>query len=366
MKKLIFISGTPVSIIVGEKLNPKHYVDKGFEVEYWDLARIYYDEKKLAAYFGGNKRYRYQFPKENIFVQKSQVKDAFKTLNSDVVFCHVDFNQENDYWLRRLFKRYCIDYYSGPRRTTEYGCFQKNDTSGISHFSFKILSAFRSRARVGYIQQKICNILYNYTKYYQKPIFVAGSGTLGRNEMLKLTRSKKFVSVPSTDFAWLELPKLISTPYCTYVDDAVIYSPDQSMTKGKSSTCHNLTEYSKNICKVFDTIEKTLGCKVVVAASRKYKYPDSKLFGGREIFYGKTNQLIQHSSLVVGHASSGTWQAIVSSKAIILLWDPSFIKAKNVAVRQASIFFRFDSYHVDGVDRYIFKKYISKKSKTIQ
>ena len=64
------------------------------------------------------------------------------------------------------------------------------------------------------------------------------------------------------------------------------------MTTNKQSTCLDIEEYSTNICTVFDMVEKTLDCKVVVATSGKYKYPDSKIFGGREIFYSKTNQLI--------------------------------------------------------------------------
>ena len=42
MKKIIFISGTPISKIQGDKINIPWFVERDVEVEYWNLTNIYY------------------------------------------------------------------------------------------------------------------------------------------------------------------------------------------------------------------------------------------------------------------------------------------------------------------------------------
>lgn len=332
MAKLIFISGTPTSKIVGDKLNINYYEKNGFIVEFWNLTLLYHSKASLAAYFGGHSDYRFQFTIERNFTTRAELKIALQNLTSNVLFCHLDFSQHDDYWLRRLFKVCSIRYYVGPKRTSENFINNNGQRLSINSFIYKALSSIKARISARYLKEKFCNTIYKCTNYYQKPKFVIGSGTKGRFEWLRATQADYFVSVPSHDVIMEKLPKTISKSYCVYVDDAVIYSPDQIMTINKQSTCLDIEEYSTNIRTVFDMVEKTLDCQVVVATSGKYKYPDSKIFGGREIFYSKTNQLIQHSCFVLGHASSAVWQVIIDLKPIILLQDPSFIKAKNVSV----------------------------------
>lgn len=334
MKKLIFISGSPISQVEGSKLFIDYYQQNGLCVEYWNLTRLYYDEMALTSYFGGNKEYRFKFPIERKFYNRAEVANAIRKLSpNNVMFCHSDFGDLNDYWLRKLFKKYNIRYYAGPFRTPEdYAWRQKRKLRKIL-FVRKLVSAINAPKKLfSYVQRKFYNYIYRYTNFYKKPEFVLGSGTLGRIAMMDLTQAKRFLSVPSPDLDWQKLPCLINDPYCVYVDDSVIYSPDRSMFKGKQSLCSDLVEYSKNICKVFEMVEKSLCCQVIIAASGKYRYTDNEIFGGRKIIYSKTNQLIQHAKFVVGHASSGTWQAIVNSKPVVLLWDPSFIKIKNFSV----------------------------------
>ena len=61
MIKIVFISGTPISKSVGDKIDPYWYQDHGFEVEYWGLQNIYYDQDSIDAYFSGNSDFKYIF-----------------------------------------------------------------------------------------------------------------------------------------------------------------------------------------------------------------------------------------------------------------------------------------------------------------
>ena len=336
-KKIIFISGNPISNQVGEKINPFWYEVKGFNVEYWNLCELYFTKEALASYFCGHEKYYFRFSNERKFLTKSEVSQALEGMSSNVVFCHIDFNSLDDFWLRRLFKRFSIQYYVGPRRTAERNSGLKKSLFKSGFLFKKIISAMRKRLKYTHIKMQLSNFIYRHTDFYQKPTFVAGSGLYGRNELLSMTKSRHYISVPSNDLEWKYVPNLINEPYCVFVDDGVLYSPDKNLNSGKKQTTSSVRNYSDSINRVFDLVENTLNVKVVIAASFKFDYKNNDIFGNRDIFYGKTNQLIQHSNLVLGHSSSATWQALVNFKPIILLLDSSF-NEKNIATTIAAAF----------------------------
>ena len=338
IQKIIFLSGNPISNQVGDKINPYWYEANGFDVEYWNLNRLYFSKDALSSYFGGHKKYRFQFPTEREFSTKSEVSKALEKVTSNAIFCHIDYDNLDDYWLRRLFKNYDIQYYVGPRRTVGRSSSQINFLLKSGFLLKKILLAMRKRFSYKYIKRNLNKFIYNHTNVYQKPIFVVGSGSFGRNVLMNITRAKSFISVPSNDLTWTRLPNLVSQPYCVFVDDGVLYSPDQKMNSGIQMTTNNIDNYTKAMKRVFKLIESELNLKVVIAASFKYDYRDDNFLGDREIFYGNTNQLIQHAVLVVGHGSSAVWQVLVDLKPIILLLDDSFINEKNIAIARSASF----------------------------
>ena len=117
ISKIIFISGTPISKLVANKLDIPFLLESGFKIEFWDLSAMYYNQKQLSGYFGGAPDYKYKFPKEKQFVSKNDVLVALSQLSNDNIFCPVDFGSLNDFWLRRAFRKFDIKYYVGPTRT---------------------------------------------------------------------------------------------------------------------------------------------------------------------------------------------------------------------------------------------------------
>jgi len=357
---LIFISKTPISKIVGDKIAPWWYLENGFNIEYWNISAIEYTSKQLRAYFAGHPEYRFRFPNEKVFTSKQEIEKALLKTGKKVIFNYIDFSQQkNDYWLRRLFKKYGVKYFVGPRRTSEL-----YDSTITNKFWKKIVDAIHNKDFFLKVKCSINNytkeMLYKFTSSaYQKPVFVVSSGKLGRVEWKARTNTETILSVPSIDILWNNSINIVETYYCVFVDDGVFYSPDKAMfTEGKvSRTCSDKETYKKNICRVFDEIENRKKLKVIIAASGKYLYPNNDLFGGREIYYYKTNQLIQHSSLVIAHASSGVMQAVADMKPIILLLDKSFIPTKNQKIIKMGDFLNIksiwssdlDSSHIDNV-----------------
>jgi hypothetical protein len=336
MKKIIFISGTPISNIQGDKLNIPWFAEHDVEIEYWNLTNIYYSNKSLEKYFGGHPEFRFKFPTEINFYNIIDVKLALHQLKPHALFCFYDFIHQANYWLLREFKKNKIQYFIGPRRTSHVhgnnnkSLFLKALTSIFDGSLFEKIKSKESNID-NYFITKIKQIVFLKTNFYQKPSFVMGSGSFGRNEWSKLCLPDDFISVRSFDICWDVLPKLNNEKYCVYIDESIIYSPDRGLYEPNkhNSASSDFKIFKKNMCRVFDIIEKSLGCKVLIAASGKYKYNDSNIYGGRKIIYDKTNQLIQHSELVLCHTSTGVYQAIIDKIKIVLLHDDTFTQYKK-------------------------------------
>jgi hypothetical protein len=336
--KIIFISGTPQSKVSLDKLDINWFISNNVHVEYWNLTNIYYSQKSLDLYFGGHPEYRNNdFPIEREFNSIKNVKESLREVNKGVLFCSLDGFMQSYFWLLRSFKKHNLHYYIGPWRTNhEYEFNQVSISKKIinSLFDGTLFNKLRKSNKTNIDNPLTYNlklIIYKKTSFYQKPDFIIGTGSFGRKECFHIFGVKNFISIKSIDLLWEKLPSLLNYRYCVYVDESIIYSPNTGLNEGtnNNSTTNDIEQFQSNICSVFDLVEKTLGVKVIIACSGKYKYEDESIYGMREMIYGKTNHLIQHSELALGHASSGLYQAIIDRKPVILLNDPSFIEDKK-------------------------------------
>tara|TARA_Y100000588_G_scaffold85670_1_gene90943 strand:+ start:5212 stop:6405 length:1194 start_codon:yes stop_codon:yes gene_type:complete len=343
LNKIIYISGTPISKISGKRHCPEWYCENGFDVEFWDLTELYYKPGTLEKYFTPHSNFKYEFPTPREFKSKREVKIALSKIGKGVIFANIDYNMQNDYWLRRLFKIYNILYFVGPIRTTDecdrpaFGTRISELTFSFSELKLLCLRIYRT------IIYKVKIAIYKNTNFYKKPEFVVGSGKLGRAEWIKAMKPKDYLSVPSVDVAWSSSPNIIGQKYCVYVDETVIYNADGMIgVAGRfvNSTSSDFETYLSNICRMFDEVEKQEKCRVVIAASGKYRYKDDKIFGGRKIIYESTNQLIQNACLVLGHNSSGLFQAIIDKKRMLLFTESTFLELKNIRIKRTADFLK--------------------------
>ena len=337
-KKIIFIGGTPQSKVNSEKLDIYWFIQRNIDIEYWNLTNIFYTKEALDLYFGGHPDYKDNgFPKEIKFNKIKNTKEALAKVSRDTLFCSLDGFMQSSFWLLRSFKKYNLHYYIGPWRTTHAheidpdSFFKKLIKAILNGAIFEKLKKSTKTNISNPLVYKLKRIIYSNTSYYQKPDFVIGIGSLGRKECCNVFETRNFISIKSNDVSWDKLPSLLNHSYCVYVDESIIYSPNTGLNEitKNNSTSNDFDQFKSNICRVFDLVEKKLGVKVVIALSGKFKYEDETIYGDREMIYGKTNQLIQHSDLVLGHASSGIYQSIIDRKPLILLNDQTFISDKQ-------------------------------------
>lgn len=124
--------------------------------------------------------------------------------------------------------------------------------------------------------------------------------------------TEEFIKAFNNDF---DEDKKIKGDYAVYVDTALIVHP------GYKTIGHEIDPgtYFKYINRYFDNFERIHKLKVIIAAYPKVKYMPGD-FGGREIIYGKTADLIKNARIVLAHYSSALANAILLRKPIIFLY----------------------------------------------
>jgi len=341
-----------MSKIYVDKLAPYGFLDFGLDVEYWNLSLLYFTPSEIENYSKGNPQYLGEFPLQIDFYSKIKF---FKCLrkNRKAIYCFVDYSNMNDLWLLVLFRVLNIKYYVGPRRATEYNVFM-GSIEVKRYFSayeallkcISKLSIFSCLKRGIY---KIFYFIFIHLMLAKPPKFVVSSGVQGRAEWMYLTKSESYVDVPSVDVLWDEKDRKLHNDYVVFVDESVMFSPDSALFNGVESTVVDVDKYYSNLRAFFDVIEKVLETEVVVAASEKSLYKDESIFGGRKLFYGVTNELIQHAVLIVAHASSAIYQAVSSEKPVLVTYDSTFDFSRIAKSKKLADFLNVSLYCVQEV-----------------
>ena len=365
--KLIFLNGTPLANIFGKKVDPHWFLKNGYKVEFWNLDLIYYNQKQLNAYFSNDKNFRCKVPNEKKFSYKKDVKKELSKLSKNVTFCFLDFGNHNDFWLRRYLKIFNFNYYVGPR-SVGYHSRKYFNRSLYNKLKFIIYSIYESLKNNVFIERlffkrRVLMVIYKYTNYYKKPEFVASSGKIGRVAWMDRTLSKEFLSIPSIDILWQPSKKIINNNYAVFVDDTIFHSPDIALNIDISNSVRtkDLNQYKKNLINVFDFLEKEEGLKIVIAASGKYLYHDENPYGGREIIYNKTNELLQYSSFALGHNSSGLNQALLNNQPIVMMIDNTFEDEKKYMINQVARFLMINPINISSLNYDSLKILVHKK-----
>ena len=307
------------------KLKINFFINNGFDFNYWNLSNIFFSKIELYEYYKGNKDFKENFYDEKFFFSKNQVINYLKKINDKkTIFWCYDLNNFDDFWLRKSFKKYNLNYFVGPKRTPfiNFILNKKN----FNRYSLKrIMNAFKRRSNIKYYLNFINLYFFRKTNFHAHPLFVIGSGNLGKKLYENLFPKSEFLEVPSFDLDWNLENTSNNNEYIVYVDDAVDLGGKVEYEQRRNSyyMCTNLELFYKNLRNFFDKIEQIYKKKIIISASGKYYHRDYKKFGNRKVFYNQTNQLINKSFFIIGHESSGMWQAVISNKKIIIIDDIS-------------------------------------------
>lgn len=304
MQEIIFLRFGPTSKIIGNIYNPWWFNENGFNVHFWDLSNIFYNKKKLSKFYSISKDFKFKGPRHKVFFKKSEVIKLIKNFSSETICFYFNrdpfINYSDDEWLYLNILKYTKKIFP-----LEF----ENIPPNINIFK-KIKFNF-----------DLYKLRYKSQKF--KIHSFIGCGKLGRKYSKKVYPYAKFLSVPCPLVNWTRLPKIEKKNYNVFVDENVIFYPDSVLFNTKFNI--DPKGYYKRINIMLDKIEKWSKKPTIIAASGKYYYKENP-YKGRKLIYHKTHNLIQHSSLVLGHGSSAIYQAIVDQKPIIHIDDDSFTK----------------------------------------
>lgn len=101
-----------------------------------------------------------------------------------------------------------------------------------------------------------------------------------------------------------EQSRIIEEPYIVFIDDFFPYHPEICASVEKESIENRAILYHRCMNAFFAKIECIMHCKVVIAAHPYANYSKHNPFEGREIYYGKTAQLVKDCLAVCQHGSN--------------------------------------------------------------
>lgn len=113
----------------------------------------------------------------------------------------------------------------------------------------------------------------------------------------------------------------IDTTTIVFLDEpGPLFNNDYALT---GDTVHKTIDvWYPALCRFFDHLEAIINAKVIIAAHYKSAFPSpSEVFGGRNVFYGRTRELIQKSKLVITEQSSAVAFAVIYKKPIFFIYS---------------------------------------------
>lgn len=314
IKKIIYISYLPLM----EYSRMNFYIDsiryEGFDVEYWDLTKVYFNNLVMDA----------------IDVDYIRKFDVLKDVELEIV------KQQNNNCLYVVNITYEYRVLNLFRLFTKYNCktsfFARGAMpSSIYHTSLgvKILKALNpSRLRI-YILNKYAAYL-KQTGIVKPYDFIFNAGYLGFVTVGVAydieRKTSKIIDINSIDYEKylnaIETENLIGHNYCLFLDECLPSHPDTVMLGIKTMPP---VDYYKDLNVFFDFLESNYKIPVVIAAHPKSGgYKINNPFNGRKVVSNKTAELARHCDFAMSHLSTSLSYAVLNNKPILSLTNNLF------------------------------------------
>lgn len=322
-RKIIF----PIEFIFTDRDFSRFGVDllecRGLSVEVWDFSPLF-----KPRYFRNNQHLTSKFA---ITVKEINTKkQAYSLLNKlndeDVIMSISSISSDNYFFYKEINKRkICLGFFQGA-----YLPQISNDKSLFNSILFNLnLRVF------GKIFYKINSFFKNYLRIKIKADFVVTIGLKHEKEasnIFYISEKYSLIKSHSLDFDKFiiheqqkrkKIENKSESEFIVFLDEAVTHHSDYDHS-GTVPDCDEKVYY-KEIINFFDLIEKEMGINVVIAAHPKSDYENKgDLFNHRKIIYGKTEELVSNSKLVLLHASTSVNFAIIYRKPLIYLTSLSY------------------------------------------
>lgn len=335
-KKLIIYCSVPIFDTWPKKLELEKFKNYGFDVELWSTEEIFHKIENIKTASAGSDNYLYRDMDVIKIKNLDDLENRITKLDPKAIICIMHLGSLNN----NYFDNPDLDIFNNYNR--KYVLFHLYPHFIVPNLWFKL------KFNIRLLQKRF----YNYKK---KPSLIFGTGNQGRVQVFKIYK-KKFIykSLPSFNILWFKEKPLIKKKYIVYVEESFNLSTDSKLLNIASPVI-DLVGCYKRINDVFEKIEKWTNLKVVIAASGKFNYKNNP-FNNRQIIYKKTQNLIQHSEIVIGHKSTGLDQAIVDLKPLLIFKDIGFSSSQNKLISNIALSYKLNSIWTDQLTKASFHK----------
>ena len=306
-KKVIIISTSNFNYQISTLFAVKELIESNIEVEYWNINNLTYKVNKTNTI---NKIDSNEIIINTFADFISKIKSAKK----DCLFI--------------TYFNYC--YYTAACYyiLSKYKCVTLYCVNGI----FPSVSVDRKKLNYWLgnspFKRILAKILYKTSLIQPAKYELLTAGKA--NCEFKYNNKTVFYKFNSTDYQTYKndnSSNYINSPYIVFVDQYYPYHTDVKIM-GMKYIDDKL--YFTQLNTFFNILENKYNKKVVIAAHPSaLLYKKNNPFNNREIYYGKTSNLIKYSDGVLIHSSTAISFAVINNKPIIFLYNND-IKTKDV------------------------------------
>lgn len=335
--KVIYVTCVPVS----EKIRRDWYIDfllaKGVTVEYWDLGCLLFGEARA----GGSKT----AASIHILQTYKELDEMLSLPENEDAYYVMLINYEGRFTrLYRLLSKYesrmlYIAWGYLPIRHKE---IRQKVLSGL--FSSPLKFAKRAFNRAKSISYRKLGLIKPFD------IFFAA----GRVPVESKPYAVKVVPINLVDYDHSvrlksEVSKLVKERYVVFLDIFLPHHPDLKVVDWPAISADR---YYQSLNRFFCQLEREFQVKVVVAAHPKADYKN-EVFQGRDIYYGRTPELVKDADFVVSHHSTSLSYAVLNYKPILFIYTDEmkklYIETIVSYIHDFADFLNSNIYNIDEV-----------------
>lgn len=317
MKTIVFILYLPLTKKIEGDFYISELIQNGFEVHYWDISNIYFNNIQLADMI--NRTYV-----ETITSLRELENKIRKTNVKNTLFIPQITYEWRVYKLFRLLSKYNCKTAFFARGALPMPSTKKELSSILKYDPLSILKKMRTFILSYWAA---CFRKWGYIKAYDY-IFLAGErgiATVGCGAYIDKAKSTIFY-INSFDYEnYLRVKddpsRVVHEKYCVFLDEYLPFHPDSILFGIKTI---EPTHYFDSLNKFFDKVEKFLRIKVIIAAHPKSDYKINP-YNNRPLFKYQTNELVKDSEFTMAHISSSINFSVLYNRPIIFLTTNEYL-----------------------------------------
>lgn len=306
MKKIIIQYTSNLCQRVEDLFSIQLWIEAGYEIEYWDLSAITFQERLAPIHIEGLK--------ERVIATNSQYDVSVKRVAKESFFLMwFGFCAKTEFIFRIMSKYHA-----------EFGVICNGLLPTVVSQSHKItLKRLKNSCRERYYS------LIQYTPLYKPATFSFITASAGKPRY-KVDERTIHAKCNSGDYeAMLRLSgrNICGKDYFLFLDQYIPFHNDTCIAGNKPIDAER---YFKSLNEFFDGIEKAYGMPVIIAAHPSAKrYETDNPFNGREYVFNKTMELASQCRAIITHFTTAISSAVVYNKPSILLSSDELITLRS-------------------------------------